>query len=253
MKKMIFGGCAALSLMLASPVHAGQQQAWGTGVGAAVGTAVAGPLGMVAGGIVGSFIGWNESRREEHRHLETALAESRYQLAQATAAKPTGSHLQVASAADTRLPALEAMAGDLENALISAYASAVYFDTGSDRLTAHFKAQLERIATLTEHFPGLVVQLDGHADPRGADGDNLSLSGRRVASVRRVLIDSGVPAGRILTASHGERETLSSPGEAAAFPYDRRVSISFVSVTRGSMPVANDTTVEADLAAMTAQ
>lgn len=250
MHKILVSTCVALSLGLTAPAHAGNPQAWGTGVGAAVGTALAGPLGLVAGGIVGSLIGHSEALHQERQGLETALADSREQLTAARASLPSGGDahaVQLAAAGSPMLPVPGQGMQKLEAALIEAYVSAVYFQSGSDTLEPYFAGQLERIPALTDHFPGIVVKLDGHADPRGPHGDNLSLSARRVARVRELLIQAGVPRERIAVLSHGEAGTVSRPGEAAAFPYDRRVSITLLAGPQGRTPVAGDNSAMARL------
>jgi outer membrane protein OmpA-like peptidoglycan-associated protein len=68
-------------------------------------------------------------------------------------------------------------------------------------LAGDFKSYLES-------KPDAHLILEGHADPRGSDQYNQSLSQRRVGSTKRFLTDRGVPAANIETRAFGVQQNL---------------------------------------------
>jgi peptidoglycan-associated lipoprotein len=71
-----------------------------------------------------------------------------------------------------------------------------------------------------------VVTVIGHCDERGSEEYNLALGERRAATVKRDLVDLGVPASRVRTLSFGENRPA-VPGEGeAAWSRNRRAELS---------------------------
>ena len=66
----------------------------------------------------------------------------------------------------------------------------------------------------------------GHADRVGTDKANDALGLKRAERVRKILIQRGVPAERIVAASRGEREPLVQTADGVTEPRNRRVEIS---------------------------
>ena len=64
-------------------------------------------------------------------------------------------------------------------------------------------------AFLTQH-PSIKVLVEGHCDDRGSEEYNIALGASRAESVKRALVQEGVPADRIRTVSYG-KENLSAP------------------------------------------
>ncbi len=82
----------------------------------------------------------------------------------------------------------------------------LYFDLGSQRLTAATRRALDRVAQRLLAQPAMSLALDGHARARGSDAVNQRLSQRRVQAVQAHLQSSGVAAARIRTEACGEVE-----------------------------------------------
>jgi hypothetical protein len=102
---------------------------------------------------------------------------------------------------------------------IEPYILSVFFPTGyPDRRhpeTGLVASQQERLAnmagvflTYAEHAPDAKIVVRGHADRRGTDKYNMSLSERRVAAVKAFLVGRGVPANKIVVEAAGKREQL---------------------------------------------
>lgn len=88
-------------------------------------------------------------------------------------------------------------------------------------------AKIGQIADFVKQTDGVLVMLDGHADPRGGDKYNLSLSQRRVQAVREALVKAGVPAERISVAASGEKRPKCAEQTEDCYQADRRVEVYF--------------------------
>jgi outer membrane protein OmpA-like peptidoglycan-associated protein len=60
-------------------------------------------------------------------------------------------------------------------------------------------------AALAQHPEVTLVQVQGHADPRGADASNIELTQRRAAAVVTALVQQGVQRARLHSAGFGAR------------------------------------------------
>jgi outer membrane protein OmpA-like peptidoglycan-associated protein len=103
---------------------------------------------------------------------------------------------------------------------------AVYFDFDSAEPSSDARAELARVASCYRHGPlrDRRLRLIGRADLTGDAAYNLALGMRRADSVKRVLVQAGVPAPRIQTSSRGTRALL-GPFDGYTYRDDRRVDI----------------------------
>ena len=100
----------------------------------------------------------------------------------------------------------------------------VHFDTNSAVVSADDKKWLTEIAVpVFESNPDLRVRVDGHTDSRGSDKLNQSLSERRAAAVRQVLIDGGVAASRLESRGFGETQPAAPNDTPENLRTNRRV------------------------------
>ena len=102
----------------------------------------------------------------------------------------------------------------------------LYFEGGSETLTAVSAAELATIKREIAERPASEVMVIGHTDTVGGMDTNDKLSQKRAAAVREILIAAGVPAQKIETAGRGERELLVKSADEVAEPRNRRVEIS---------------------------
>jgi peptidoglycan-associated lipoprotein len=102
----------------------------------------------------------------------------------------------------------------------------VYFDFDSAEPSPDARAELARVAACYRDGPlrDRRLRLIGRADLAGDASYNLALGLRRANSVKRVLVEAGVPAPRIQTASRGTRAILGA-FDGYAYHDDRRVDI----------------------------
>lgn len=96
----------------------------------------------------------------------------------------------------------------------------VYFSPDSIDLSDAAQTALVGVIKAMETNPAMTVELGGYTDPRGALDYNYALSQRRVDTVRRFLVDKGIPLGRIQAASLGPISAANIPDKQK-----RRVTI----------------------------
>ena len=124
------------------------------------------------------------------------------------------------TAAQAPAPAVAAEPVPVADAPCDPQTVVVLFASDSAELDDTARAQ---IAELASRCTAVEAALDGHADPRGTDPYNHSLSQRRAAAVAQELRARGV-ALRAVTAFGATRPAV--PGRGAdAFRLDRRVEI----------------------------
>jgi OOP family OmpA-OmpF porin len=102
----------------------------------------------------------------------------------------------------------------------------IYFDFGSDALTAESTPALEQIAALLKQQSGLSLYVVGHTDSVGTHEANMSLSRRRAESVVQALIrQHGVAASRLVPAGVGDLAPVASNRSDAGRAENRRVEL----------------------------
>jgi peptidoglycan-associated lipoprotein len=99
---------------------------------------------------------------------------------------------------------------------------AVHFDFNESSLTSEAQSRLQAVADCIkkEHKK---VRLEGHADERGTEEYNLHLSQKRAASVKKYLVDLGVPAKELDTVGYGKTRPAVEGHDEAAWAANRRV------------------------------
>ena len=100
------------------------------------------------------------------------------------------------------------------------------FDTGSDRLRPESTPTLKVIAAMLEQHPELKLRIEGHTDNVGAKDANRSLSDKRAAAVRQVLIaDYHVDGGRLNSKGFGDTKPAGPNTTAEGRSNNRRVEL----------------------------
>jgi peptidoglycan-associated lipoprotein len=80
----------------------------------------------------------------------------------------------------------------------------IYFENDSSTLTAEAQETLRRQAAWLAQYPGVSIQVEGHADERGTREYNISLSARRATATREFLLAQGVQANRVSSIAYGK-------------------------------------------------
>ena len=214
-----------VSTLAAVPAHAkaSKEETLGVGAGGLIGAAAGGPVGFILGAAIGATIGDSFHRKNER--IDTLSADL-------DASNETIGDLEMDIAALNR--DIDAMAGDLAHMQRVSYpeltrlleagvAMDLPFRTDEHVLpestTERFSVLGEKLATMQN----VQIRLDGFADQRGASEYNQTLSEKRVAEVRELLLEAGVAPERITTAAHGETEVTDPSPDTLAL--ERRVSV----------------------------
>jgi outer membrane protein OmpA-like peptidoglycan-associated protein len=249
MKKQFVSSAIAVTLFI-NTAHAGnleeagptpgahKRQGIGFGVGSVAGAIIGGPPGMVAGGIIGAMAGWGKGLEDDLHAREQALIAARSELT--TLETRNGVLVSQAATAPVLDPvAPERQLDGLGKALTTNFSLDIYFRSGSSGIEPYYERRLDAIAALLNAFTDLDIELEGHADRRGTDLQNIKLSTERVHAVKAALMSAGVNPTRMLGKPQGERKPVTRSGDAQAYAFDRRVQLR-LSVQRpgDKLPVA---------------
>ncbi len=101
----------------------------------------------------------------------------------------------------------------------------VYFETGTDEFSEGAKPEVQRLLAEIKRRDSPEVTVIGHTDLVGDSESNDDLSVKRAERVKAMLIQLGVPAGRITTAGRGKREPAVRTSQGVDEPRNRRVEI----------------------------
>lgn len=170
----------------------------GAGLGALVGNLIGGDTeatvaGALVGGAAGGLIGSDLDKQEAD--LRRDLANDQVRITN------TGDRLIVSLPQD------------------------ILFATDSFAVRSDLQRDLRAIAGNLMAYPNSTIQVIGHTDNTGEAGYNQTLSLRRANAVAGVLIDAGVPSGRIAPQGQGEDRPIASNLTPEGRAQNRRVEI----------------------------
>ncbi|MDZ8053346.1 MAG: OmpA family protein [Aulosira sp. ZfuVER01] len=89
---------------------------------------------------------------------------------------------------------------------------------------------LDRVAEVLQQNPLIVIEIQGHTDPRASDDYNLALGRRRALATRNYLLRQGIPAERMTIRSLGESQRVSEGSSRLDYARDRRAEIIYKDV-----------------------
>jgi len=101
----------------------------------------------------------------------------------------------------------------------------VLFDTGKFDLRPIAREKLARLAGIVLAHPGLNLDIEGHTDSTGSDELNQKLSDQRAGSVRKYLIEQGLPETSLIAVGFGKSMPVADNSTAAGRQQNRRVEI----------------------------
>lgn len=116
----------------------------------------------------------------------------------------------------------------------------IYFEFDSAEVHPRSFGTLQRQAAYLKDNPEItLVRVEGHADERGTEAYNRKLAKERAESARQYLINEGVAANRLVTASFGERDPALAKSGDDAWDVNRRVELTVLQTTAGIEVGAN--------------
>jgi outer membrane protein OmpA-like peptidoglycan-associated protein len=102
----------------------------------------------------------------------------------------------------------------------------IYFDTGSDRIRPESTPTLKEIGAMLKDHPELKLTIEGHTDNIGSAESNQTLSEKRAAAVRQVLVDSyQVDGGRLQAKGFGATKPAAKNETPEGRQQNRRVEL----------------------------
>jgi outer membrane protein OmpA-like peptidoglycan-associated protein len=101
----------------------------------------------------------------------------------------------------------------------------VLFDTARFDLRPVAREKLARFSGIVLAHPGLNLAIEGHTDSTGSDELNQKLSEQRAESVRKYLIEQGLPDSSLTATGFGKTMPIADNSTAAGRQQNRRVEI----------------------------
>lgn len=221
---LMIGSLLATPSFAAPKNRAGKEESIGVGSGAAIGALAGGPIGLIAGAAFGGWLG----DRFHHERSARREADERAAVASAHA----GSLQQLLTASERAVAekdaALVSERIDHRRDLTQALSVEVFFRTEDSGLGSATEERLAKLAALIEPLPGAVIRLEGHADARGTESFNSTLSTARAEAVREALIRGGMPAERVVVTAIGEADSTAQEQDVDGMALERRVEMKVV-------------------------
>ena len=101
----------------------------------------------------------------------------------------------------------------------------VNFDTAKASLKPESKDILDDAIATLKRYPGMKVEIGGHADSVGNDAYNMELSQKRVNTVMEFFISHGISSDRLSAKGYGETQPVADNGTAEGRAQNRRVEL----------------------------
>jgi outer membrane protein OmpA-like peptidoglycan-associated protein len=108
----------------------------------------------------------------------------------------------------------------------------IHFALDRSDISPESAAIMNDIITVLNQYPFIVVELEGHTDPRASNAYNQALGGRRAQAARDYLLRQGIAPERMRIRSYGETQRFSDGSGRIDYARDRRVEFIFLD-TRG--------------------
>ncbi len=89
---------------------------------------------------------------------------------------------------------------------------------------------LDRVAQVLKQNPLIIIEIQGHTDPRASDDYNLALGRRRALATRNYLLRQGIPPERMTIRTLGESQRVSEGSSRLDYARDRRAEIIYKDV-----------------------
>ena len=98
----------------------------------------------------------------------------------------------------------------------------VYFAEDQSALAPEAQETLRKQAAWLSQYPGVTIQIEGHADERGTREYNISLSARRATAAREFLIAQGIDGTRISSIAYGKERPAATCDAEQCWSQNRR-------------------------------
>ncbi len=104
----------------------------------------------------------------------------------------------------------------------------IHFALDKSFISDESAAVLDKVAEVLKQYPFIVIELQGHTDPRASNAYNQALGKRRALSTRNYLLRKGIAPERMTIRSFGETQRKVPGGtDVVDYARDRRTEIIF--------------------------
>lgn len=194
----------------------------GFGLGAIIGGLLAGPPGVIIGAAGGSWFGHRETVSDNtiiqlEKELNAKSIELAYQQNELATTKAAFQQEFQRVVHSQEIQSLEKLSRGISYV--------VYYKTNNTEIRDNVRPQIQQLAELIKPYPQIQIQIEGHADVRGPEKYNLTLSKKRINKVRAEFINAGISDKRIHGHAYGEKRAHALLGDIEAYVFDRRVTI----------------------------
>lgn len=212
-KQLIFALALVWPAMNATAEMTSEEKT-GAASGLVIGAVVGGPIGagvgaLIGGGIFGQMISLARANKQLKNHMNGSSIDLR----------------DVDLTGKGQITMLNQALEHLAERQVKELQLSIQFRTASSKVENFYDRQLELIADLLNRNPGALVTLTGHADRRGANDYNQSLSQARADKVKSKLMQFGVNSSQLKDAAYGESQSLGIRGGVEGYFFDRRVLV----------------------------
>jgi len=179
----------------------------------------------------------SQSNNQTNNSSNDAASTSAASPTPATSTEPTAA-ASIATASSTAAPTAEAAATtssamapaastNLANELQTLHNESIYFDFDESIVKSTFREILEKQASNYKSHANEVLVFEGNADERGSVAYNLALGERRATSVKKALVQLGVPAANTKVVSFGNTRPKLTCHEEKCWQENRRVDFTY--------------------------
>jgi len=230
----VIGSLLATSSLAAPKNRTPKEESIGLGSGAANGALAGGPVGLVLGAAFGGWLGDRfHGERSARRDADERAASASAHAGQLETLLAASERAVAAKDAELFTQRVEHRR-DLQEAL----SVEVFFRTEESGLGGPTEERLAKLAALVEPMDGAVIRLEGHADARGTEEFNTTLSSARAEAVRDALIRGGMPAERVIVTAAGEASSTAPEQDTDGMALERRVDMNVVDGDAGRVAEA---------------
>jgi peptidoglycan-associated lipoprotein len=121
-------------------------------------------------------------------------------------AKGPGGSNEASARVTVNTPIANATPSPTDEELFSRNVKDVFFDYDRFAIRPNEVATVQNDEAFLAQHPSIKVLVEGHCDDRGSEEYNIALGTRRAETVKRTLVQEGVPADHIRTVSYGKEK-----------------------------------------------
>jgi outer membrane protein OmpA-like peptidoglycan-associated protein len=224
------------------------QEPAGFVTGAVIGAFAGGPIGAVVGAGLGTWLGNRVHRASEAKKAEAQLAlmqtgNAALQTEKVALLDEKSQLLQTNQMLTAQLGDVSKQIEEVQTAkadasqVLDGLEGDVLFRTGSAEISPQIAHQVQVLAQAVSKSPALKIRIDGYADPRGTNDDNMKLSQDRANAVRDLLMAAGLDENVLEVNAYGK--TMSVAADSDGYALERRVRLT-LQIDGGGTVAQND-------------